>query len=74
MEKRKKNTHTHTHHMYLEVRAGLTAETAAVRVVGAAEGGFGDGDFSRPMVAVYGVPDDQALCLDVTVVDVQIAQ
>lgn len=52
---------------HLKVVAGFAAEAAAVRVVGAAEEALGDGVFSRAVVAVHRVPDDQATSKDIAV-------
>lgn len=45
---------------YPDALARLVAEAAAIRVVGATEGLFGDGAWSRPMVAIQRVPNHQA--------------
>lgn len=42
---------------HLGAVAGVEAEAAAVRVVGAAEGFLGDGKCSRAVVAVHAIPD-----------------
>lgn len=53
---------------YPEVLARLVAEATAIRVVGAAEGLFGDGARSRPVVAVQRVPNHQSPNKNITVV------